>query len=174
MLCLGVSSRSRATSPHESLLSLVYHGRTLLTSQGMTRISAFCLYCFHLICSIFPYNFSKCLLSTTMKVWVHWMLVTHTSEQNRPEPRDYPSRSIYSSAQRLQRNKGEFLKVPPPPSTPLAGAVRGQGGWRCCSSSLPPAQWGRPQPALPLRAALTRPGTEQLSQEAQWERILSS
>lgn len=54
MPCLGVSSWSRAVSPHESLLCFVYHGRTLLTSQGISRISAFCLYCFHWICSMSP------------------------------------------------------------------------------------------------------------------------
>ena len=70
----------------------------------------------------------------------------------------HPSWSIYSSVKRLQRNKSEFLKGPPPPSMPLTGTFRGQGVWWCCLFCLPPVQSRKSHPTLYLRTALARPG----------------
>ena len=53
-------------------------------------------------------------------VWAHWMLVNTTVNKTDKSLYYHPSWSIYSSVKRLQRNKSEFLKVPPHPSMPLA------------------------------------------------------
>ena len=151
-------SRSRAISPRESPHCFGYHGRTLLTSQGITRISSFCLYCFHLICSISPMVSSS--VYWALPWWFgHTGCWWHTTVNKTDKSLYYhPSWSIYTSVKRLQRNKSEFLKVPPDPSMPLAGTFRGEGMWLCCTFSLHPAQLGKSHPTLYLRAALTRPG----------------
>ena len=151
-------SRSRAISPHESPLCFGYHGRTLLTSQGITRISSFCLYCFHLICSISP------IVSSSVYWALPWWF-GHTgcwwTQQWTKQTKVFTI--IHHEAYILvwrdsKETKVSSSKSPHTPACLWPGTFRGEGVWLCCTFSLRPAQSGKSHPTLYLRAALTRPG----------------